>query len=235
MPPKSAVPGRTGSGGQSSANSHSNGDGSAGGHAQGSYSSSGRSSNSIYLPLFERLDNVELQELQHCKQLIEKLQSRVKDLEEINLNLEHRLEGESKANISLERKCVQIQNSWREKTEVLSKEIEEQRRTIANEKAKNEKLRENLSRNERELYGILQRKYEYMKGGPNNPRSGQLLSSDSNKGGPPGKALQGPSAAGGVGVNKEGNSEDFYQIRAPQDAKQRKMTTNLSEFLGIGL
>ena len=65
-----------------------------------------------------------------------------------------------------------------------------------------------------------------------------------------GKSQQGVGTSGGGGNsgssssnnnnnnnnNKDNNTgEDIYQIRAPQDARQRKMTANLADFLGLGL
>ncbi len=154
----------------------------------------------IYLPLFERLENDDRQELAHYRNLATKLQTRVKELEQINTNLESRLEREAKANIGLERSCVHIQNTWRSKCEALSKEIEDQKREIMNEKAKSDKLRETLSRTERELYGILQRKYEYMKGPAGRPGPGPAADKGAAAG------------AGAEGAKKEGAGEDFFQV-----------------------
>lgn len=60
----------------------------------------------------------------------------------------------------------------------MSKETEEWQNKYQQQVLKTEKLREHLSRTERELYGILQRKYQLMRGGPqgahpHNPENGK--------------------------------------------------------------
>lgn len=120
--------------------------------------------NTTDAPLFQRNSRDDYTELQKCHNIMNKLQERVNSLESININLESRLEKEAKQNMNLERECILIENSWKLKCESLEKEIEKWKLDSATEKIKNEKLREHLSRTERELYGILQRKYELMRG-----------------------------------------------------------------------
>ena len=109
-------------------------------------------------------DQNNINELQQCHTLINNIQSRVRYLEDINLNLEYRLEREAKQGVDLERQIVSIDNDWKKKYENLEKDIDKIKHDFNIEKIKNERLREHLSRTERELYGILQRKYELMRG-----------------------------------------------------------------------
>ena len=54
--------------------------------------------------------------------------------------------------------------NWREKCEFIEKDTMEWRNKYLVEEKKGHKLREQISRTEKELYGILQRKYELMRG-----------------------------------------------------------------------
>ena len=70
-------------------------------------------------PLFERMGAAD--ELQKCRQVIDALQSRVQDLERINMDLESRLEDQAKQCMAVERECIAIERSWREKAEGLER------------------------------------------------------------------------------------------------------------------
>ena len=74
-------------------------------------------------PLFERMGAAD--ELQKCRQVIEALQSRVQDLERINMDLESRLEDQAKQCMAVEKECIAIERSWREKAEGLENEIKD--------------------------------------------------------------------------------------------------------------
>jgi hypothetical protein len=117
-------------------------------------------------PLFERLGlgGDEFAELQQCKQVIESLYKRIGDLERINVDLEYRLEDQAKQCMAVERECISVERKWKTKYDELEKTVEQMRVTYDKEKMKSDRLRENLTRTERELYGILQRKYELTKG-----------------------------------------------------------------------
>jgi hypothetical protein len=65
----------------------------------------------------------------------------------------------------VEKECISLERKWRAKCELLEKDTETWKREYESEKQKSEKLREHLSRTERELYSILQRKYELMRSG----------------------------------------------------------------------
>jgi glycerol-3-phosphate cytidylyltransferase-like family protein len=128
--------------------------------------------NDGYAPLFQRFSHSDYNELQNCHALIESLQQRIHHLERINLNLEHRLEKEAKSNIELEKECIVVETNWSTKCNQLQSEIDTLKQNCETERMKNERLREHLSRTERELYSILQRKYELMRGGGGGKPSG---------------------------------------------------------------
>lgn len=116
-------------------------------------------------PLFERqITNDEYHELQQCRQQMEQLHIRIQRLEKINLDLELRLEDQAKQNMSLETECIAIDRQWKQKAEILDQEIAKWKMAYDGEQVKGNRLREQLSRTEKELYGILQRKYELMRG-----------------------------------------------------------------------
>jgi hypothetical protein len=124
-------------------------------------------------PLFERqMNNDEYEELHQCKMVIDNLQQRVSKLEKINLDLEYRLEDQAKQTMAVEKECLSLEFRWKDHSEELENEINRWKAAFESEKMKGERLREHLSRTERELYGILQRKYEFMRGGPMAGKSG---------------------------------------------------------------
>ena len=122
----------------------------------------GSNNSAFESPLFERMNTVE--ELQQCRQNIESLQQRVHDLERINVDLEFRLEDQAKQCMTTEKECISLERKWRAKCEGLESDIESWKRDFDDQKLKTERLREHLSRTERELYSILQRKHELMRG-----------------------------------------------------------------------
>jgi len=67
--------------------------------------------------------------------------------------------------MELERESSEKEAEWSSKCSKLQNEIEVLKQDCETERIKNERLREHLSRTERELYSILQRKYELMRGG----------------------------------------------------------------------
>lgn len=137
-------------------------------------------------PLFERhMNNDEYEELQQCKVLIENMHQRINKLEKINLDLEYRLEDQAKQTMAVESECLRLESKWKDHSEELQKEINAWKAAFQSEQVKGARLREHLSRTEKELYGILQKKYEFMRGGPQG----------GGKGG-------GPGGKGGLGHNE---------------------------------
>ena len=210
-------------------------------------------------PFFERIGAVE--EIQRYKRAVELLQSRVGDLERINTDLEYRLEDQAKQCMTVEKECISLERKWRAKCELLEKDTETWKREYESEKQKSDKLREHLSRTERELYSILQRKYELMRTGPQGGRGGGGAASSSGAGAGAGAGRDGKSGLGsgdGGGGGKSNSSsaiakrgsfseagghhstgalDDLFWsrgiARAPQEIRQRRMMASLSDFLGL--
>jgi len=126
-------------------------------------------------PLFERqMGGDEYVELQQLRLVIDSLQQRVMKLEKINVDLEGRLEDQAKQSMAVEKECTLIEQRWQSKNDELLKEIDKWKRAFQGEKLKGDRLREQVHRTERELYGILQRKYELMRGGPPGSNRGMV-------------------------------------------------------------
>jgi len=122
-------------------------------------------------PLFERqMGSDDFVELQQMRQVVENLQQRIINLERINVDLEDRLEDQAKQSMLVEKECLLVEQRWKAKNEELLKEIENWKTAFQQEKVKGDRLRDQVHRSERDLYGILQKKYELMRGpGTNKP------------------------------------------------------------------
>jgi hypothetical protein len=201
-------------------------------------------------PLFERMSATD--ELHNCRQVIDALQSRVQDLERINTDLEMRLEDQAKQCMAVETECIEVDRNWKDKYMALQKQVDEWKNKNATQEMKTNKLREHLSRTEKELYGILQRKYELMRGPGRAPGQGPGGGGPLGPGGPsgpggggfnsgPGGGGSGGGGAGGSrgGMGESRNSifqEEAYsanQARQPQEIRQRRMVSSLHDFLGL--
>lgn len=115
-------------------------------------------------PLFERMGTDEYAQLQNCRSNTDTLQQRIHDLEQVNLDLEYRLEDQAKQCMEIEKDCVSIERSWKAKCKGFEDEIATCKKQFEAQKMKSDRVRDHLSRTERELYGILQRKYELIRG-----------------------------------------------------------------------
>lgn len=115
-------------------------------------------------PLFERMGTDEYAQLQNCRVSTDTLQQRIHDLEQVNLDLEYRLEDQAKQCMEIEKECVFIERSWKAKCKGFEDEIATCKKQFEAQKMKSDRVRDHLSRTERELYGILQRKYELIRG-----------------------------------------------------------------------
>lgn len=113
---------------------------------------------------FERTNSDDLAELNACRLMIDSLQQRVNVLEKINLDLETRLERQAIETMDVERQILEANKKLRMQEEKSSREREEWTAKFLHQESKSERLRDHLSRTERELYGILQKKYELMRG-----------------------------------------------------------------------
>jgi len=179
-------------------------------------------------PLFERhVNNDEYEELQQCKVLIDNMQQRLYKLEKINLDLEYRLEDQAKQTMAVESECLKLESRWKEHSEELHKEIDAWKAAYESEQTKGARLREHLSRTEKELYGILQRKYEFMRGGP-----------QGGKGIPGGKGGIGNGEMGGL---RGGPSEGWdingdimsEQSNESKRAKEKRILHSMTDFFGF--
>lgn len=125
--------------------------------------------------------------------------------------------------IDLEHECTEIERSWRERCEMMEKDIGEWKKKYLNEVKKGDRLREQISRTEKELYGILQRKYELMRGPGGAPIQGTKPSKDTSR-----NNLYEDNDTGAAFNNLAKNEQ-----KSSQDIRQRKTMNSLCEFLGI--
>ena len=80
-----------------------------------------------------------------------------------------------------EKECMTIKREWASKCESLQNEIDHWKNEHNAEQLKSAKLREQNSRTERELYRILQRKYELMRGNNVHSKSSNSLMTEDIK------------------------------------------------------
>ena len=123
-------------------------------------------------PLFERqMSGDDFSEFQQLRGIIDGLHQRISKLERINTDLEARLEEQAKQSMAVETELINLDRSWKAKAEQLTQEINKWKTEYETEKLKNNRMRDHLSNTEKELYTILQRKHELMRGGPGIPSS----------------------------------------------------------------
>ena len=121
--------------------------------------------NSLITPSpFERIHTEESAELNASRLLIDTLQQRVNILEKINLDLEGRLEKQAAETMIIEKEIMDAMRKLSAQEQQANLEKEEWASKFMVQESKSERLREHLSRTERELYGILQKKYELIRG-----------------------------------------------------------------------
>ena len=130
--------------------------------------------------------------------------------------------------MSVEKECLEIEMKWKEHSELLEKEIEKWKKSYELEKTKTEKLREHLSRTERELYGILQRKYELIRG-PATNKKGITKTDDNNSTSP--NALKRNDNSWNDNNNDNVNSKS--NTKESKKAREKKVLAELSDFLGF--
>mmetsp|Transcript_215 Transcript_215/g.619 ORF Transcript_215/g.619 Transcript_215/m.619 type:complete len:266 (+) Transcript_215:102-899(+) len=117
---------------------------------------------------FERLSTetsnrtYEAAELQDCRQHLWMCAERIAELESINVDLETRLETQANDYVRLEAEAADSQRRWKDQYEALERECDTWRQSNSQLELKNHQLRNQLLRTERELHGILQKKYEFM-------------------------------------------------------------------------
>mmetsp|Transcript_541 Transcript_541/g.1846 ORF Transcript_541/g.1846 Transcript_541/m.1846 type:complete len:247 (-) Transcript_541:181-921(-) len=107
----------------------------------------------------ETYDTVEVQD---CHSQLRTCMQRISDVEAINVDLEARLESQAREYIELESDAAESLACWKNQYEALVKEASSWKHMHAQQVLKNQKVREQLLRTERELHGILQKKYDIM-------------------------------------------------------------------------
>jgi len=117
------------------------------------------------IPYFERQESDDFIALQDSRRIIDVLHHRVRSLENINIDLEYRLEQQAKQTMQAEHEYTEIDRSWQAKYAEMQKEANDWKKKHDDLALKKVKLHEQLYRTERELYGILQRKHQLMRGG----------------------------------------------------------------------
>lgn len=200
------------------------------------------SQDSTSMPYFERIGNDDFNELQSCRIVIENQQQRLMILEKINVDLELRLEDQAKQSMAVEKECVAIETKWKKHCEERDMGIEALNKALEKEKSKGDRLREHLSRTERELYGILQRKYEIMRGPAVGGRNGTFaqnrLNQNSNGGDlSTSERQQSPSASwlefSNTAKANNKNSNTFPNSLESKKAREAQAERSLADFLGF--
>lgn len=107
-----------------------------------------------------------------------------------------------------EKECVNVRKECASKCETLEMRIMAWEKEYACQQLKSERLREHLSRTERELYGILQRKYEFMRGTPSGARF-----TNSQRGSFDGVEMKGIRSVYGSNEHSNSTSEDYLNSR----------------------
>lgn len=177
---------------------------------------------------FERLETNEFLEQQENRKSKEALQTRVTDLEKIIVDLENRLEEQAKINIQVEKECIDIERVWRGKYLTLEEEVDEWKKKFHQQEQKGDRLREHLSRTERELYGLLQRKYQIMRGPGAGGSKMQSISKQSNE-------IEKKEEGQAIPISYQTSNEEILSqhTRSPKEIQQRRVLADLSDFFGM--
>jgi hypothetical protein len=109
-------------------------------------------------PLFERFHTEEATELKTYVRIIESQNRRLLELERVHDELEGRLEVEAHKRMTLERRLEEERRELDKKYNILEKEKETQMKLVVTEKKQNGRLREQLTRKEKEIRRFYQRK-----------------------------------------------------------------------------
>lgn len=119
------------------------------------------SSNSLSAPsplLFERLVTEEAAELKTYSRIIESQNRRLADLEVSHDDLERRLELETQKRILVQQDLDRQNLEWQQKYETLEKDRDSWKKMVNTERAKNERLLDQVMRKDREIHRMIQRK-----------------------------------------------------------------------------
>ena len=102
-------------------------------------------------PLFERLHTEEAAEIKTYVRLIESQNRRLLDLERIHSDLERRLELETQRRMALEQRLADQERESELRCRALEKEKIAHQKAVDSEKKKNERLREDMCRKDKEI------------------------------------------------------------------------------------
>lgn len=175
-------------------------------------------------------------ELQRARQDIDALRLRVANLERINVDLEYRLEDQAKQCMNAEKECIETERMWRIKCDSLQEEVKNTRNDCEVLKTKGDRLRDHLSRTEREMYTILQRKYEIMRG-PAGPSKGNGSRGGSQNPNATSSYDRGVGVSSSLGKVQKTSSIALEEFLIPPPSKsfdenrKKKVLDALNEFL----
>lgn len=177
-------------------------------------------------PLFERLATEEAAELKTYSRIIESQNRRLSDLEVSHEDLEQRLERETQKRISLQQDLDRQNLVWQNKYETLEKDRDVWKNMVNAERARNERLLDQVMRKDREIHRMIQRKYD-AKGSqhPNLTNQGLPHSSNVNRNSP-------NQTSNGKVVHK--SPHELLAAKGSGDVvREHNITSSLQDFFGF--
>lgn len=113
-------------------------------------------------PLFQRLSSGtdHMGELEECQRHLEQTKAALADSQRMNADLERRLENQGMQRMNLEAELNSAHQNHQVEIEKKNRVIEEWTKEADLLQQQNKRLRENMARLERELQGVLARKYD---------------------------------------------------------------------------
>mmetsp|Transcript_45226 Transcript_45226/g.50695 ORF Transcript_45226/g.50695 Transcript_45226/m.50695 type:complete len:294 (+) Transcript_45226:411-1292(+) len=111
-------------------------------------------------PLFERLVTEEVQELKAYAEIIENQNRKLVELERIHVDLESRLELESRGRTQLEATLERRERDWAMRYHKLEKDRDQWKNLVSQEQTKNARLIDQVVRKDQDIHRMLQRKYD---------------------------------------------------------------------------
>mmetsp|Transcript_19775 Transcript_19775/g.66883 ORF Transcript_19775/g.66883 Transcript_19775/m.66883 type:complete len:203 (-) Transcript_19775:16-624(-) len=123
-------------------------------------------------------------EVQDCQAQLRVYAQRISEVENINVDLEARLEAAAREYIDLETAAAEACQRSNAHLETMQTELDGWRQLHAQHELKSQKLRKQLLRTERELHAILQKKYDLMALARQEDRAGEPAGAHSIYSGP---------------------------------------------------
>jgi hypothetical protein len=114
------------------------------------------------------------QELKSYSRIIQSQNARLAELERVNDDLERRLEIQAKQKMTLESELTAMERQWSMRYSELETERDAWKGAVEAERRRSTGLRDQISRKDRELHRMLQRKYDGSRG----DRAGSLMGSN---------------------------------------------------------